>query len=52
MIRFGLRLALAGGREALARLLTIAAAVAVGVGLLLATVGALHGVTAQADRWA
>jgi hypothetical protein len=52
MIRFGLRLALAGGREALVRLLTIAAAVALGVALLLATVGGLHAVTAQSDRYA
>ncbi|HEY0536436.1 MAG TPA: ABC transporter permease [Actinoplanes sp.] len=52
MIRFGLRLSLAGGREALVRLLTIAAAVAVGVGLLLASVAGLHAVTAQGDRYA
>ena len=37
MIAFGLRLSLAGGREALIRLLTIAGAVAIGVGLLLTT---------------
>lgn len=52
MIRFGLRLSVAGGREALIRLLTIAAAVAVGVGLLLASVAGLHAVTAQGDRYA
>ena len=40
MIRLGLRLALAGGREAVARLAIIAAAVALGVGLLLATLAA------------
>ncbi len=36
MIRFGLRLTVAGGREAVTRLVIIAAAVAIGVGLLLA----------------
>ena len=35
MIRFGLRLAVASGREAAIRLVVIAAAVAVGVGLLV-----------------
>jgi hypothetical protein len=52
VIRFGLRLALAGGREALVRLITIALAVGVGVGLLLTTVASLHAVTAQGDRYA
>ena len=37
MIRLGLRLTLAGGREAVTRLVIIAAAVALGVGLLLTT---------------
>ena len=42
MIRFGLRLAVAGGREALTRLVIIAAAVALGVGLLLATLAGVN----------
>jgi hypothetical protein len=43
VIRLGLRLAVAGGRAAIARLAIIAAAVAIGVGLLLS---ALAGITA------
>jgi cell division protein FtsX len=50
VIRFGLRLALAGGREAAIRLATIAAAVAIGVAMLLATIAGLHAVTSQSDR--
>lgn len=52
MIRFGLRLAVAGGREAAARLVVIAAAVAVGVGMLLAVVAAVHATDAQNSRYA
>ena len=51
MIRFGLRLALAGGREAVARLIIIAAAVALGVGMLLAAVSGIHAVNAQNGRY-
>ena len=52
MIRFGLHLTLRGGREALVRLLVTTAAVAVGVGLLLATLAAVHAVNAQNARYA
>ncbi|WCN78851.1 ABC transporter permease [Micromonospora sp. LH3U1] len=52
MIRFGLRLAVAGGREALTRLLVIAAAVAVGSGLLLTTLAGVNAVDAQLTRYA
>ena len=52
MIRFGLRLALAGGREALTRLVVIAAAVALGAGFLLATVAGVNAVNAQFARGA
>jgi hypothetical protein len=52
MISFGLRLAVAGGREALARLIIIAAAVAVGTGLLLATFAGVNAVNAQLTRYA
>src|SRR3954447_9882890 len=50
MIGFGLRLAVAGGREALTRLIVIAAAVAVGAGLLLATFAGVNAVNAQLTR--
>jgi hypothetical protein len=52
MIRLGLRLAVAGGREAVTRLVIIAAAVALGVGLLLATVTGINAVHAQNARYA
>ncbi|MEN3305557.1 MAG: hypothetical protein V7603_1759 [Micromonosporaceae bacterium] len=52
MISFGLRLAVAGGREAVVRLVTIAAAVALGVGLLLATLAGINAVNAQSARYA
>ncbi|WP_410809054.1 FtsX-like permease family protein [Micromonospora sp. 067-2] len=52
MIRFGLRLAVAGGREALTRLAIIAAAVAIGTGLLLTTVAGVNAVNAQLTRYA
>ena len=51
MIRFGLRLTLAGGREAAVRLTVIALAVALGVGLLLVALTGLSGVTSQNDRY-
>ncbi|GID27647.1 ABC transporter permease [Paractinoplanes brasiliensis] len=52
MIRFGLRLTVAGGREALVRLAVVAVALALGVGMLLTALTGLGGVTAQADRYA
>jgi hypothetical protein len=52
VIRFGLHLTLRGGRDALARLVITATAVAVGVGLLLATLAAIHAVEAQNARYA
>ncbi|MEV4636817.1 FtsX-like permease family protein [Actinoplanes sp. NPDC049548] len=51
MIRFGLRLTVAGGREAVLRLVIIAAAVAVGVGMLLTAVAGMTGVERQNDRY-
>ncbi|MBU2663614.1 ABC transporter permease [Actinoplanes bogorensis] len=50
MIGFGLRLAVAGGREALTRLAVIAAAVAVGAALLLSTFAGINAVNAQLNR--
>ena len=52
MIRFGLRLALASGREAAVRLVTIALAVTLGVGLLLATLAGINAVFSQNARYA
>jgi hypothetical protein len=52
MIRLGLRLTLAGGREAVARLTVIAAAVAVGVGLLLISLAGINAVNTQNARYA
>lgn len=52
MIRLGLRLTLAGGREAMTRLALIAVAVAIGVGLLLSTLAGLNAVNNQNDRYA
>ncbi len=52
MIRLGVRLTLGSGREAQARVLVLAAAVALGVGLLLTVLGAMHGLQAQAERGA
>jgi hypothetical protein len=52
VIRFGLRLTLAGGREAATRLVLIAVAVMLGVGLLLTTLAGIHAVHAQNDRYA
>lgn len=49
MIRFSLRLAVSGGREAVARLVVITAAVAIGVGLLLSTLASIDAVS-TADR--
>jgi len=52
MIRLGLRLTLASGREAALRVLITAAAVALGVGLLLACFAGVNGLHAQTDRGA
>lgn len=52
MIGFGLRLTFAGGREAGTRLVIIAAAVALGVGLLLTTLAGINAVNAQSERYA
>ncbi|HEV2251592.1 MAG TPA: FtsX-like permease family protein, partial [Streptosporangiaceae bacterium] len=52
MIRLGLRLAVIGGREAVARLVIVAAAVGIGVGLLLTVVAAVNAVGVQNDRYA
>ncbi|PRY22804.1 ABC transporter permease [Pseudosporangium ferrugineum] len=51
MIRFGLRLTVAGGREAALRLAIIAVAVALGVGMLLSAVAGMSGVERQNDRY-
>jgi FtsX-like permease family protein len=52
MIRLGLRLTVAGGREALARLVITAVAVTIGTGLLLATLAGVNAVNAQNARYA
>jgi len=52
MIRLGLRLTVAGGREALARLVITAVAVTIGTGLLLAALAGVNAVNAQNARYA
>ncbi|MGA2826642.1 MAG: FtsX-like permease family protein [Streptosporangiaceae bacterium] len=52
MIRLGLRLTLGGGREAAARLVITAAAVALGVGLLLSSLAGINAVNIQNGRYA
>ena len=52
MIRLGLRLAVNGGREAVVRLIILAAAVGLGVGLLLTVISAVNAVSVQNDRYA
>ena len=52
MIRLGLRLTLAGGREALVRLVITAAAVALGVTMLLAALAGINAVNTQNTRYA
>jgi hypothetical protein len=52
VIRLGLRLTLGGGREAAVRLALIAAAVAVGVGLLLVALAGINAVNTQNGRYA
>ena len=52
MIRLGLRLTLGSGRDAILRVLVTAAAVALGVGLLLAVLAGMNGLHSQSDRGA
>jgi hypothetical protein len=52
MISLGLRLVITGGREAVTRLIILAVAVGLGVGLLLVTVSGINAVNAQNDRYA
>ena len=52
MIRLGLRLTLGSGREAALRVFVTGAAVALGVGLLLACLAGVNGLHAQTDRGA
>ena len=52
MISLGLRLTVAGGKEAVTRLAMIAVAVAIGVGLLLTTLAGLNAVKNQNARYA
>jgi hypothetical protein len=52
VIPLGLRLTLSGGREALTRLAILAAAVGIGVGLLLTALAAINAVNAQNLRHA
>jgi hypothetical protein len=52
VIPLGLRLAFSGGREALTRLAILAAAVGIGVGLLLTALAAINAVNAQNHRHA
>ena len=52
MIGLGLRLVISGGREAITRLVVLAVAVGLGVGLLLTAVAATNAVTSWNDRHA
>jgi hypothetical protein len=52
VIGLGLRLTVAGGKEALTRLAMIAIAVAIGVVLLLTTLAGLNAVNSQNARYA
>ena len=52
MIGLGLRLVLSGGREAVTRLLVLAVAVGLGVGLLLTVVAATNAVSTWNNRHA
>ena len=51
MIRLGLRLTLAGGREAVVRLVLLVASVGLGVGLLLIAVAGVNAVNTQNGRY-
>jgi hypothetical protein len=52
VIRLGLRLAVSGGREAVIRLVVLAVAVGLGVGLLLTAISSVNAVNSQNDRHA
>jgi hypothetical protein len=52
MIRLGVRLAVTVGREAAVRLVVLAAAIGLGVGLLLVTMAGINAVNSQNDRYA
>jgi hypothetical protein len=52
MLRLGLRLTVAGGKEAITRLAMIAIAVAIGAALLLATLSGINALHAQDGRYA
>jgi FtsX-like permease family len=52
VIGFGLRLVLSGGREAITRLVVLAVAVGLGVGLLLTVLATTNAVTAWSNRHA
>jgi hypothetical protein len=52
VIRLGLRLAVTGGRAAIARLALVGGAVAIGVTLLLCTIAGINAVNAQNARFA
>ena len=52
MLGLGLRLAVSGGQEALVRLVVLAVAAGLGVGLLLIAVAGINAVNAQNDRYA
>jgi hypothetical protein len=52
VIRLGLRLTLAGGREAVVRLVLLVASVGLGVGLLLIAVAGVNAVNTQNGRYA
>jgi hypothetical protein len=52
VIPLGLRLTFSGGREAAARLILMVVAAALGVGMLLTTLAAIHAVHAQNARYA
>ena len=52
MIGLAIRLTVSGGREAVTRLVITAVAVALGVGLLLAALGASNAINAQSERTA
>ncbi|MGH3201408.1 MAG: FtsX-like permease family protein [Streptosporangiaceae bacterium] len=52
MILLGLRLAVSGGRDAVVRLVVLAVAVGLGVGLLLTAISGINAVNSQNDRYA
>jgi hypothetical protein len=52
VILLGLRLTISGGREAVIRLVVLAVAVGLGVGLLLTAISGINAVNSQNDRYA